>query len=49
MCTRMRIENIILVFIIVLACLYVIFEIIHFVYLRNQKEKIIINNDYWYG
>lgn len=45
----MRIENIILIFVIILVCLHVIFEMIHFVCLRNRKGKIIINNDYWYG
>ena len=45
----MRIENFILVFIIILTCLHVIFEIIHLVFIKKQKGKIIVNNDYWYG
>lgn len=45
----MRTENIILTIIIVLVCLHIIFEIIHFVYMKNQKGKIIVNNDNWYG
>jgi len=32
-----------------LACLHLLFEIIHLIYLRNQKGKIIINSDNWYG
>ena len=45
----MKTWNIILTFIIVLVCLHIIFEIIHFVYLKNKKGKISKNNDYWYG
>lgn len=42
----MRIDNIILIFIVILASLHIIFEIVQFVYLRKQKNRIIINNDY---
>jgi len=44
-----KVVSIILTFIIILACLHLLFEIIHLFYLKNHKNKIIINSNNWYG
>lgn len=44
---QMKIENIILIILMILAGLHILFEIVHYIYANRQKKRIILNNDFY--
>jgi uncharacterized membrane protein len=43
----MKIQYIILIIVLILALLHILFETIHIILIKYQKNKLMIKNDYW--